>query len=110
MKYCPNPIQTATSNLSQPSSHFKVYGHDMNHYFTLHLELRQGQSQAINARKNQSSRKGQKGKGVTNKGLTQAHVNFKLTHYHGNEIHIPISFNDKHSGISEIQCTSSKES
>jgi hypothetical protein len=82
----------------------------VNHYFTLHLELRQGESQAINARKNQGFEKGQKGKCVTNKGLTQAHVNFKPTHYHGNEIDIPISSNDKHIGTNEIQCTSSKES
>jgi hypothetical protein len=109
-KDCPNPIQTTTSNPSQSSSHYKVYGHDVNHYFTLHLELWQGQSQAINAKKNQGFKKGQKRKGVTNKGLIQAHVNFKSAHYHGNDIHIPISSNDKHSGTSEIQCTSSKES
>jgi hypothetical protein len=37
--------QATTTNLnpSQPCFHCKVYGHDTNHYFSLHLELWQGQ-------------------------------------------------------------------
>jgi hypothetical protein len=43
-KDCPNPPQAITSNLnpSQPCSHYHVYGHDVDHCFTLHLKLQQG--------------------------------------------------------------------
>jgi hypothetical protein len=42
---CPNPLWCTTSNPNpnQPCAHYKVYGHDMDHYFTLHLELQQTQ-------------------------------------------------------------------
>ncbi len=40
----PNPPQANICNVNpnRPCSYYKVYGHDENHYFTLHLELRQG--------------------------------------------------------------------
>ncbi len=34
---------TTNPNPNQPCFHWKVYGHDTNHCFTLHLELWQGQ-------------------------------------------------------------------
>jgi hypothetical protein len=43
-KDCSNPPQATTSNPNpnQPCSHCYAYGHDADHCFTLHLELRQG--------------------------------------------------------------------
>ncbi len=40
---CPNPPQAniCNANPNQPC-YYKVYGHDENHCFTLHLELKQG--------------------------------------------------------------------
>jgi hypothetical protein len=68
-KDCPNPPQAITSNPnpSQPCSHCYAYGHDVDHCFTFHPRLWQGQSQNTNASKGQGFGKGQKGKGVTNK-------------------------------------------
>jgi len=70
-KDCLNPPQPTTPNPnpSQPCSHCKAYGHDANHYLMFHLKLRQGQSQARNARKSLGFGKGQKAKSAANKGL-----------------------------------------
>jgi hypothetical protein len=44
--------------------------HDVDNYFIFHLELWQGQSKIRNARKSLSFGKGQRAKGVVNKGPT----------------------------------------
>ncbi len=70
-----------TLNHSQICFNCKVYGHDANHCFTLHLELWQGWSQAGNARKSQGSNKGYKGKGVANN-----QTNSKPTQHNGSMV------------------------
>jgi len=52
-KDCFNPPQATTynPNPNQPCSHYKVYGHDVNHCFMFHPNLQQGQSQMGNAMK-----------------------------------------------------------
>jgi hypothetical protein len=47
---------------SPPSPHYKIYKHDVNHCFTLHFELQQGQSQIANVVKDQGYRKYKRGK------------------------------------------------
>jgi hypothetical protein len=32
-------VTTSNPNFNQPCPHYYTYGHDKNHYFTLHLEL-----------------------------------------------------------------------
>ncbi len=80
----PPPIRNPNPN--QPCSHCEVYGHDENHYFTLHLELLQGQSQTTNVRKNK--RKCAINKGSTTK-LTPNQPNTMLGGFndeHGNKV------------------------
>lgn len=69
---CLHPPQAITPNpnFTQPSSHDNTYGHDLNHFFTLHSKLQHGQSQTTNVEKGQGFGKIQKGKNATNKGLT----------------------------------------
>jgi len=47
---------------NQPCSHYKIYKHDVNHCFTSHFELQQGQSQIANVVKDQGYRKYKRGK------------------------------------------------
>lgn len=48
-----NPPWPTTNNfnLNQPCVHYKVYNHDIEHYFTLHPELQQVQPEVNNVGK-----------------------------------------------------------
>ncbi len=68
----PNPPQATTSNLSpnQSCSHYHAYGHDADHYFTLHLELCQVQPYNTNMLvRAKVVGRAKRGKGATDKRL-----------------------------------------
>ncbi len=79
----------------------------MDHHFTLHPELWQGQLQIVDVKKNYDFGKGYKSKCVTTKRLvTKPPPNQPNTME--NEIYMPRGYNDKHvdefGNIGEIEC------